>query len=267
MPTNRPSPPVITLTTDFGTSDHFVGVMKGVILSICPEARVTDITHDVQPFQISQGAFLISQAFPYFPRGTIHVVVVDPGVGTARRPILVEAAGQRFIAPDNGVLAMVYADLPHTVREITAEKYFLPSRSSTFHGRDIFAPTAAHLARGARPSSVGAKIEDHLKIAFYQPQRSSKRRWTGTILHVDHFGNIITNFHVDQFEGIGTRPFELEAGPRRISRLALNYSETESGEPFAIVGSSGFIEIAINQGSAAAFIGCGPGAPVDLSIY
>ena len=258
---------VITLITDFGLADHYVGVMKGVILGICPAASIVDISHEVQPFEIAQGAFLISQAWRWFPPKTVHLVVVDPGVGTARRPILVEAHGQYFIGPDNGVLAMVYTDFPHKVREITAEKYMLPERSRTFHGRDIFAPVVAHLASGVRASSMGKPIEDHLKLAFHKPQRTSKRAWSGTVLHVDRFGNLITNFHLDEFGDVRTRPFEFAVGPQRVHRLSLTFAEAEPGEAFAIVGSSGYVEIAVNQGSAARTLGCGVGAPVDLQLF
>src|SRR5579872_4521305 len=137
--------PVLTLTTDFGLADHFVGTMKGVILGICPKARIVDISHEVKPYDIAEGAYLIAQAYPYFPRKSVHLVVVDPGVGTARRPILLEAAGQYFVAPDNGVLAMIYSSVPHKVRAISSGRYFRKPVSNTFHGRDIFAPSAAHL--------------------------------------------------------------------------------------------------------------------------
>lgn len=241
--------------------------MKGVILGICPDARIVDITHEIPPFEISQGAFLVAEASRWFPRGTVHVIVVDPGVGTSRRPVLIEAGGQYYIGPDNGVLAMVYADVPHKAREITAEKYFKQPLSRTFHGRDIFAPVAAHLASGVRASSFGPLIEDHLKLAFLKPQRTSKRTWTGTILHVDRFGNLITNFHMDDFQDVRTRPFQVAVGPRTISRLALNYADSDPGEPFTIQGSSGYLEIACNQAPAAKMLGCGTGAPVELTLY
>ena len=144
--------PILTLTTDFGLSDHYVGTMKGVILTICPQAQIVDISHDVTPFEIGGGAYAIAQAYRYFPRKTVHVVVVDPGVGTSRRPILMEAAGQYFVAPDNGALAAVYGREAHKIRLISNEKYFLKPVSRTFHGRDIFAPVAAHLASGVAPS-------------------------------------------------------------------------------------------------------------------
>ena len=259
--------PLITLTTDFGTSDHFVGVMKGVILGICPDARIVDISHEVKPFEIAQGAFLLAQAYPYFPAGTIHVAVVDPGVGTARRPLLVEAAGQRFVGPDNGVLAMVYSDIPHKARHITNDAYFLQPVSRTFHGRDVFSPVAAYLATGVRPAKFGKLVEDHLKVAFDKPQRTARRVWSGVVLHVDRFGNLITNLHTRDFPSFGAKPFELAIGTRKLHRLALNYAEVEPGEAFLIVGSSGFLEVAANQLSAAKLLGCGPGAPCELAIF
>src|SRR5947209_10040876 len=160
---------LVTLTTDFGTSDHFVGVMKGVISGIVPQARIVDITHQVQPFEIADGAFLIAQAYSHFPKKTIHVVVVDPGVGSARRPLLVEMAGQYFVAPDNGVLSMVYSRAPHKARHITNEAYFLKPVSLTFHGRDVFAPVAAHLASGVAPSRFGKTISDHVRLTSDNP--------------------------------------------------------------------------------------------------
>lgn len=259
--------PIVTLTTDFGAREHFVGVMKGVILSICPDASLVDISHEVQPFEISEGAFLIAQAYRYFPVKTVHVVVVDPGVGSARRPILIEAGGQYFVGPDNGSLAMVYSEAPHKAREITASKYFLDPVSRTFHGRDIFAPVAAHLAKGARPTSFGKVIEDHLKPTFLKADRIAKRTWLGSILHTDRFGNLITNLHMDQFDGIRVRPFELAIGAAKLTRLALTYAEVESREAFVIVGSSGYLEVAVNQGSAARLLGCGTGAPCELTVY
>ena len=259
--------PLITLLTDFGTHDPYVAVMKGVISSICPNAQTVDISHEVRPYEITQGAYLLAQAFRYFPPKTIHVAVVDPGVGTARRPILVECAGQYFIGPDNGVLAMVYTSQAHKAREITAEKYFLHPVSRTFHGRDIFAPSAAHLGLGVRPSQFGKRIDNHLKLSFYEPQRTSKRAWTGTLLHIDRFGNLVTNFHMDAFDRIRTTSFELTIGPRRVDRLVETYAESEPGELVAIVGSTGYLEISANQGSAQASTGCGVGAPCDLTFF
>lgn len=258
---------IITLTTDFGTSDHFVGVMKGVILGIHPAAQIVDISHEVQPFEVPDGAFTIAQAYKYFPKKTIHVVVVDPGVGSTRRPILAEAGGQYFVAPDNGVLSMVLARESGRVRHITSERFFLRPISRTFHGRDVFAPVAAHLAAGVPPAQFGKRIDDHLRLNFFAPVHTGKHTWTGSILKVDHFGNLITNFHIDEFSQARIRPFEMIAGLKTISRLALTFTECAPGEVFAVVGSSGYLEVACNQGSAAKALGCGAGSPVELTIY
>jgi S-adenosylmethionine hydrolase len=261
--------PLITLTTDFGATDHFTGTMKGVIYGIAPRARIVDITHEVEPFEVADAAFTIAQAYPFFPKKTIHVIVVDPGVGSARRPLLAEMAGQYFIAPDNGVLSMVFAAGGEKVkvRHITADQFFLPQVSRTFHGRDIFAPAAAHLAAGITPAQFGKTVIDHLRLNIGQPTRTGKRNWTGMVLKVDHFGNLITNLHIDEFLDIRTRPFELNVGLEKLTRLALTFSEGNQGELFVIIGSSGYIEVAVNQGSAAKKLGCGAGSPVELMLF
>ncbi len=264
--------PIITLTTDFGLHDHFVGTMKGVILGICPGATIVDVTHQITPFEISEGAFTVMEAWRAFPKKTIHVAVVDPGVGSSRRPILVEAGGHYFVGPDNGVLAMVYGPLRERgekirVRHLTKEEYFRQPVSRTFHGRDIFAPVAAHLAAGVTPAKLGPIIEDYLKLQSFWPTRMAKRSWTGQVLKVDRFGNLISNFSEAEFEGIKTRPFEIAIGTEKIHRLALNYAEVPFGEPVAIVGSSGFVEICVNQGNAAKQLGCGVGAPLELALW
>ncbi|MBC7927724.1 MAG: SAM-dependent chlorinase/fluorinase [Bryobacteraceae bacterium] len=266
--TARPAKrPVITLTTDFGSADLYVSVMKGVILGICPNAQIVDISHEVPAYDIARGAFLIAQAWRYFPKGTVHVGVVDPGVGTARRPILVELGGQRFVGPDNGLLAMTYSDVDHKARELTNRRYFRSDVSRTFHGRDVFAPVAAHLANGVKPASFGTEIKDHWKSSLHRPQRTSKRLWSGTVLTVDRYGNLITNFPVGEFEDVRTRPFEMAIGMTRVSRLALTFADGQPGEIFAIEGSSGLLEIVENQGSAAKTLGCGVGSPVDLELF
>ncbi|MBV8846336.1 MAG: SAM-dependent chlorinase/fluorinase [Bryobacterales bacterium] len=258
--------PLITLTTDFGTKDHFAGVIKGVIAGIAPNARVVDITHEITPYDLNEGAFVIAEAWRWFPKGTIHVAVVDPGVGSARRPIVVEAGGHRFVGPDNGVFTPVYAAGPHKIREIENSKLMLPYISRTFHGRDIFAPAAAHLANGVALARFGKWVRDPVLSAVLEPVKKGSRCWSGRILKVDRFGNLITNFRLGHRPDIGVRRFELRIGSRRIARLARNYAETEMGEVFAIEGSSGYLEISANQDSAALKLGCGPGAPVDLEI-
>lgn len=258
---------IITLTTDFGTSDHFAGTMKGVILGIHRAAQIVDITHEVRPFEVADGAFTIAQAYRYFPKRTIHVVVVDPGVGSTRRPLLAEMAGQYFIAPDNGVLSMILAREKSKVRHITNERYFLRPVSRTFHGRDVFAPVAAHLASGVPPARFGKLIDDYLRLTFESPSRTGKNAWSGCVLKVDRFGNLITNLHIDELANLQVRPFRLLAGRQPVTRLALTFTECAPDELFVLVGSSGYLEVATNQGSAAEILGCGAGSPVELTIY
>ncbi|MGZ6465608.1 MAG: SAM hydrolase/SAM-dependent halogenase family protein [Bdellovibrionota bacterium] len=258
---------LITFTTDFGLSDHFVGAMKGVVAGIAPAARVVDISHEVAPYNVMEAAFMIAEAWQFFPKRTIHVVVVDPGVGTSRRPILAEAGGHFFLAPDNGALSLVFDSAAHKVRVVSNAKFMRREVSRTFHGRDVFAPAAAHLARGAKPTAFGKLIQDYIRIGIAQPSRKKKDAWRGAILKVDRFGNLITNFAASAFAGVKTRPFEMRAGTQRIHRLALTYAETGVGELFVIAGSSGYLEIAANQTSAADIVGCSAGAPVELDLY
>ncbi len=258
--------PVSSVLTDFGLSDHFVGTMKGVMLRICPGAQIVDISHEVAPYEVTEAAFVLAQAYRFFPRKTVHVVVIDPGVGTSRRPILAEAAGQYFIAPDNGVLSMIYGQEKHKVRVITAAKYFLKPLSQTFHGRDVFAPVAAHVAKGLAPARLGKPIDDYLRLRFERPTRTARRGWTGSILKADHFGNLVTNFPAADFPGLHERPFEMTVGLQQVTRLARSYADCRPGELILIEGSSGYYEVSASQGSAAKALGCGVGAPVELRI-
>src|SRR5260370_14363639 len=192
MPSKPKPPSIITLTTDFGLGDHYAGVMKGVILGICPAARIVDITHECHAYDVSEAAFTVSQVYRYFPTKTVHVVVIDPGVGTKRRPILVEAGGQFFVGQDNGVFAFVLSGEKHKVRAITNAKYFLQPVSQTFHGGDVFAPVAAHLAKGVAAAQMGKPVEDYLRPRSVTPERTARRGWTGPNRKVDRFGNIAT---------------------------------------------------------------------------
>lgn len=256
---------IITLLTDFGLKDHFVGVVKGVILGICPDATIVDITHEVTPFEIAEGGFLLAQAWRYFPQGTVHVAVVDPGVGGSRRAIIVEAAGHFFVAPDNGLLSMVFAEEEGCrVWEIAEPEYMRAPVSRTFHGRDVFAPAAAHLARGVGVEKFGHRVEDATRFPFAGPVQTARRNWTGAIVQIDRFGNLVTNFRVAEFGG--RLPFELMAGLVTVNRVEETFEAAGPGEPFVIAGSSGYYEIAVGQGSAARVLGCGVGAPVELRV-
>ncbi len=264
----QPEPAIITLTTDFGLADHYAGAMKGVLLSRCRGARIVDISHEIPPFSIAAGAYTISQAAPYFPAGTIHVVVVDPGVGTTRRAIVVEANNQLFIAPDNGVLTLITAtDSNAIAREITNRALWLASPSQTFHGRDIFAPVAGALASGsARPEDTGPVLREVGQLRGLYPDQLDEATWRGTVLSIDHFGNVITNFRSSAFPHLADGALVLETGGRRISEFRSTFGDAPEDLCFAYSGSGGYIELGINQGSAAAFLGVRPGQSVTLRV-
>lgn len=264
-----PHQPIVTLTTDFGVTDHFVGTMKGVILDIAPETQIVDISHAVQAFDVLDGALTIAQAYSYFPAGTVHLVIVDPGVGTARRPILVSTERHHFVAPDNGVLSLVYAreERMH-VRHVTAEHYSLQPVSKTFHGRDIFAPIAAYLAKGVDSEKFGEEITDFVRFNAPKPKTVDKGM-KGIVLKVDRFGNLITNFtpqDVPMLMQLDPLPFKIVVGKKEVTNIRTLYAEGEPGEVFGILGSMGYLEIAANRASAAQLTGVGKGAEVNIQL-
>ena len=256
----------MTLLTDFGLRDHFAGVLKGSVLSVCPSASVVDVTHDVTPFDILEATFLLGQSWPYFPQGTVHVVIVDPGVGSNRRPLIAQAAGHLFVAPDNGVLSTLFAQTEHTVYHVTETRFFRDTVSQTFHGRDVFAPVAGHLALGVPATDFGTPVDDYLRLPLDKPVRTARRGWTGTVLKIDRFGNLITNFSAEEFARIHQQDFEVLAGLRAIETVQTHYAAAAPGELFVIAGSSGYFEIAASQSSAAKILGCGVGAPIELRL-
>ncbi|HEU4872964.1 MAG TPA: SAM-dependent chlorinase/fluorinase [Pyrinomonadaceae bacterium] len=235
---------MITLLTDFGTADYFVGAVKGAILSVNPKAVIADITHEIPPQDIEAGAFTLLACYQTFPAGTIHVAVVDPGVGSERRPIVVSANEQFFVGPDNGIFSYICdRESSHRTFHITSEKYFRPSPSSTFHGRDIFAPVAAALSKGVKPEKLGREIDDEVRL-------DSLDRVT-RIIHIDRFGNCITNITRDELKpGAG-----LQINGKTIRNFRKFYGEELDSKPFAIWGSAGFLEISVNGGSAAKKLG------------
>jgi len=260
--------PIITLTTDYGTSDHLVGAMKGVILNINPDAAIVDITHGVIAHDILDGALAIGQAYKYFPPKTIHVVVVDPGVGTQRRPILVAAGPHYFVAPDNGVLSSVY-DQAETVHawHIVAEHYFVHPVSNTFHGRDIFAPVAAWLSKAFQTSGFGEPTDHFVRFAIPKP-KAAGNTIKGTVLRVDQFGNLLTNFTPADVPALAAADGKviIRVGNGQVSKVVQTFAQGEAGEPIALLGSSGYLEISVNKGNAARTLGAARGAEVTLEL-
>ena len=256
-------PSIITLTTDFGLSDPFVGIMKGVILGIAPEAQIIDISHEIHSYDILEAAFIIDTSYRYFPAGTIHVIVVDPGVGSARRPMAVTAKEHIFVAPDNGVLSYILnGDISAQAAFaywIKNQSLFLNAVSQTFHGRDIFAPVAASLAMGTPIESVGPRITDFVKNALPKP-RPQGGKLVAMVLRIDKFGNVITNLKRSHLGNA----FVIRVAGLAITRFCRNFSEAEPGEFFALEGSTGYIELALNQGSAADRLNVRRGAEIEL---
>ena len=251
---------IITLTTDFGLTDPYVGIMKGVILDIAPAVQIVDITHEIPSYDIGEAAFLLDSAWRYFPAGTIHVVVVDPGVGSARRPIAMSVNGHVFVAPDNGVLSWVQRGGSPRTYHITNARWFKPFVSSTFHGRDVFAPVAAHLALDGALDAVGPVIQNHHQLPLPEVRSLPGHRLKGTVLRIDRFGNVITNLQRKHLNG----SFRIRTGTGEVRQVASNYAEGPSGEVFAIEGSTGYIELSLNQGSAAERFGLHRGSEIEV---
>ncbi len=256
-------PPIITLLTDFGTADYYVAAMKGVILSIAPQARLVDVSHEVESQNVLSGAYLLANSVLWYPAGTIHLVVVDPGVGSERRIIAGRWGDQIIIAPDNGLVSLVQQNTPAAeTYELSDRQYFLPEVSDTFHGRDIMAPVAAHLACGTPLSALGAAIDHPLIIHLPRPEVIDNRL-VGQVMHVDRFGNLITNIKADQFREFAPKTVHIK--DRVISSLVATYADVPIGRPLAAVGSSNMLEISVNQGNARAELAAGVGAEVLLA--
>jgi len=260
---------IITLLTDFGLRDPYVAEMKAVILSIFPEVRIVDISHEIQKFNVRMGAFVLASATPYFPPGTIHVAVVDPGVGTSRRPIIVEGERHVYVGPDNGVLMLAAeGDGIRHVYHITNPRYMLSRVSRTFHGRDIFAPAAAYLAMGVPPYMFGPEIQDYVTPRFARVHRSNGTLH-GEVLHIDGFGNVVSNISAEDLRGLGVcegDALQVRLGGKSFTvRLCGAYGEVPRGELLAIIGSHDRLEISVNQGSASERLGVREGDPIQVS--
>ena len=275
------SEPLLVFTTDFGLSDSYAGVMKGVALSINPDLRFIDLTHGIAPQNVAQGAFVLGVSYRYFPDDAIHVAVVDPGVGTSRRPILLQTPHGSFVAPDNGLLSRVIAEhltfpptdagmveLPPTIRafHLTNPDYWLSPVSDTFHGRDVFTPVAAHLSQGVAPDSMGEEITQLAWLPMQQP-RVTPERIGGEIIYCDVYGNLISNIPASSLEGrtLG----EVRIRGRAIKRLRRTFLDTNAGDTpdlIALFGSHAFLEVAVPNGSASSLLSAGPGEPITVTF-
>ncbi|MBI3405763.1 MAG: SAM-dependent chlorinase/fluorinase [Acidobacteria bacterium] len=262
------APSIITLTTDYGTNDHLVASVKGTILKINPEATIVDICHTVMSFDLLDGSFVIGQAYKWFPPKTVHVVIVDPGVGTQRRPLLVSGDQHYFVAPDNGVLSMVYEQQERlTVRHVTAEHYFQAPISNTFHGRDIFGPIAGWLTKNWASSSFGEEIQDFVRFSMPKA-KAAEKGVKGVILKVDQFGNLITNVRGEDVPQLlaGATSVKISINGKEVTKFLQTYSQGQPGEPFALLGSSGYVEISVQKGSAAKALNVQRGAEVTVEV-
>ena len=261
---------IVTLLTDFGTSDYFVGAMKGAVLAANPRAQLVDITHEIPPQDIEAGAYTLLAAFDAFPAGTVHVAVVDPGVGSSRRAVAAEGGGHLFVGPDNGVFGHVYERVaPLRVFHVTNESYFRPRASETFHGRDVFAPVAGALAGGVRAEELGPEIEDFVRLSFARPERGPEGTLVASIIHVDRFGNCVTNItRQDLAEEAIKRGARLLVGGREIRSFRRFFADEgdRHSEPFAVWGSAGFLELAVFRDSAARVLGAGRGQKVEVNL-
>jgi len=259
---------IITLSTDFGIKDGYAGVMRGVIFGIAPEAEVVDLTHLIGPQNIYEASLLLDRHAPYFPDGTIHIVVVDPGVGTARRPVAARLGGQRFVGPDNGILTLLLQraerlNWPVEIRELTEKKYWRPEISHVFHGRDIFAPVAAHLANGVPLEALGPRLTDPVRLTLQLPERTP-RGLRGAVKHIDHFGNIASNLHHDDFDDLDPGQATVRIAGVEIRGLVRTFGERAPGEVVALFGSTGDLIISMVNGNAGQKLNAKVGDPVEV---
>lgn len=257
---------LITLTTDFGLKDPFVGIMKGVIAQINPHATVVDLTHGIPPQDVLAAAMVLRHAVRYFPRGTIHVAVVDPGVGSMRRPLLFEGNEIYFIGPDNGVLSLVWEGRqPKRIVHLSNRAYYLQPTSATFHGRDIFAPIAGYLSLGVAPCAFGESIDHFVQMSWPEVIRSG-RSVIGKIVYIDGFGNLFSNIQEQDLTELDSERLSIVLGELTIHGLAPNYAAVESGQPVALINSWGLLEIASNKENAARLFRVGIGEKVYVSM-
>lgn len=260
-------PPILTLTTDFGQNDPFVGIMKGVILNIAPTAQIVDLTHQIEPQNITQAAQIIKSASSWFPKGTVHLAVVDPGVGGPRRPIAVRAGKHYLVGPDNGIFSATI-DSKSKTYELTEKKYFLKPLSSTFHGRDLFAPAAAWIAKGIPLTKMGRPVENPVILKLPQPTMKNGKL-EGEIIHIDRFGNLTTNISAGLLQETfrNSKPLKIRVGKKQTYGPVTRYNQCETGEIAGIINSWDHLEIFCREGNAARKLKCKAGAKVTVATH
>ena len=258
---------IVTLITDFGFLGEYVGAMKGAILKVNPRCQVIDVTHQIEPQDVLRASFILKNTYPYYPGGTVHVVVVDPGVGTGRRPVVLQKNGHLFVGPDNGVFTFLLSDKGRTEGyEITRKEFFLSPLSETFHGRDLFAPVAGHLSLGRDPSRFGPRAGGFMRVEWPAPQMKGKNL-LGRILFTDSFGNLITNISREEYGGLMKgRPLQIKGKGWRIDHVHRTYGQGKPGQPMALFGSAGLLEIAVNRGSAKKTLGLRSGNRLIIAL-
>lgn len=257
---------VVSLLTDFGTADHYVGVVKAVVLAKTPEVTLVDLSHEIAPGAVEQAAFTLLASYLYFPRGSVHIAVVDPGVGSKRRALIVSCGEQLFVGPDNGIFSyLLDRESSAQVYHVNQERFSASLSSNTFHGRDLFAPVGAAVAAGTPPAALGEPIDDPIRLTPLPPVPEVDGTLSGRVLHVDRFGNCVTNLTVGDLPP-DVPPFALQMGGTRIRELRSHYADAPGDEPFLIWGSSGFLEISINSGSAARRLGIEAGDSLRLVL-
>lgn len=264
---NRKNPGIVTLISDFGLQGEYSGAMKGAILRVNPCCQVVDITHQIGPQDVLEASFVLKNTYSYYPLGTIHVVVVDPGVGSRRRPVVLRKNGHFFVGPDNGVFTFVLSGKGRTEGyEVARREFFLSPLSNTFHGRDIFAPVAGHLSLGMDPKLLGPRARDFVRVEWPQPQVKGKKL-LGRVLWADAFGNLITNISREEYgRVIEDRPIQIKGKRWRIDRIHCTYGEGQRGQPMALFGSAGLLEISVNLGSAKQALGLKSGDPLTIIL-
>lgn len=267
LPAHQPC--IVTLMTDFGTQDAYVGIMKGVIIGINPCVNIIDICHNIPPQDIFSGAYLLSSSYKYFPQGTVHVAVVDPGVGSKRDIVCVEINKHFFLVPDNGILSFILQEeMPKSIVRVTNNKYFLPLPSATFHGRDIFAPVAAYLSLGTKPQLLGNASDRLNQLETPTPEYTKKKRLIGAVIHIDRFGNLVTNITRKSLKYLSAphKCLEMSIGKKKIAGLQNTYADAPAGESLFFFGSAGFLEVSVNQGNAQTYFKAKRGDKISVGI-